>query len=213
MTEQPVQTNYAGIEDEALALLAQKGDEDAERQLVERFMPLVRLKSRPYFLIGADSADLVQEGAIGLCGAIRDYDPERNVGFRAYAEVCIANNVLAAVKRATRKKHLPLNSSISLDKPLGEDEESSETLADRLNSPGEGNPEELAIKHESELDFTKRLEARLTELESQVLTRFLNGKSYQQIGDELGRSPKAADNALQRVKKKVAALLAEEANE
>lgn len=207
MPKLTAEPNYAEMNDEALAAAAKEGDREAERSLVIRFMPLVRLKSRPYFLIGADSADLVQEGAIGLCSAIRDFDPERNVSFRAYAEVCITNNVLAAIKRASRKKHLPLNNSISLDKPIGTDEENKETLADRLNAASEGNPEEIAIKHEEELRVAKLLECRLTELEQQVLTMFLDGSSYRQIAEALGRSPKAADNALQRVKKKVAALL------
>ncbi len=210
MPKLTAEPNYAEMNDEALAAAAKEGDREAERSLVIRFMPLVRLKSRPYFLIGADSADLVQEGAIGLCSAIRDFDPERNVSFRAYAEVCITNNVLAAIKRASRKKHLPLNNSISLDKPIGTDEENKETLADRLNAASEGNPEEIALRHESELRLTKIMEEQLTELETNVLTLFLNGRSYKQIADELGRSPKAVDNALQRVKKKVAGLLAEE---
>ncbi len=210
MTKLPPEPNYADMNDEALVSFARNGDKEAERQLVIRFMPLVRLKSRPYFLIGADSSDLIQEGAIGLCGAIRDFDPERSVSFRSYAEVCITNNVLAAIKRASRKKHLPLNTSISLDKPIGTDEEKQETLADRINAHSVGNPEEIALRHESELRLTKIMEEQLTELETNVLTLFLNGRSYKQIADELGRSPKAVDNALQRVKKKVAALLAEE---
>ena len=207
MTELLSELNYAEMTDEALACAAGNGDKEAERQLVIRFMPLVRLKSRPYFLIGADSADLVQEGAIGLCSAIRDFKSEKNVSFRSYAEVCITNNVIAAIKRASRKKHLPLNNSISLDKPIGTDEENKETLGDRLNAASEGNPEEIAIKHEEELRVARLLEGKLTELEQQVLTLFLDGMSYKSIAEALGRSPKAADNALQRVKKKVATLL------
>lgn len=207
MSEITSQQNYSKQTDEALALLAQKGDKEAERVLVLRFMPLVQLKSRPYFLIGAERDDLVQEGAIGLFSAIKDYDPERNAGFRSFAEVCITHNVLAAIKRATRKKHMPLNSSISLDKPIDEDEETSETLADRLNPAEAADPESIAIKRESELRLAKEIEAHLTPLEFRVLTLFLSGMSYAQIAKELGKTPKAADNALQRVKKKVAALL------
>ena len=207
MAEPNREPNYTVMTDEALASVAQTGDSEAERQLVMRFMPLVRLKSRPYFLIGAEEADLVQEGAIGLCSAIRDFDGGRNVSFRAYAEVCITNNVLAAIKRASRKKHMPLNTSISLDKPIDENGEGSETLADRLNAAAAGNPEELAIRREEELHVAHMLEEKLTELELRVLNLFLGGMSYKQIAETLGRSPKAADNALQRVKKKVAELL------
>ena len=110
--------NLDSLNDEALARLAQNGSSDAEHTLVVRFMPLVRIKARPYFLIGADHSDLVQEGSIGLFSAIRDYDCEKHTSFRTYAEVCIGNNIIAAIKRATRKKHFPLNSYISLDKPV-----------------------------------------------------------------------------------------------
>lgn len=209
MTEN-TEPNYGAMTDEELAVLAQGGDAEAERVLVGRVMPLVERRSFPYFMIGADNDDLVQEGSIGLCSAIRDFDPARGVGFRAYADVCITNNVFAAIKRAARKKHNPLNESLSLDKPIDESDKDSETFGERLTIPSAVNPEELAIKHEREKSFTRRLTARLTELEMDVLTRTLNGMSYKRIAEELARSPKAVDNALQRVRKKLAALLAEE---
>ena len=209
MTELPDQ-NYKDLADEQLALLSRGGDEEAERLLVLRMMPLVKKRIRPYFLIGADEEDLLQEGSIGLCSAIRDFDPERSVSFRAYADVCITNNIFAAIKRAARKKHIPLNTSVSLDKALDDNDEGAETFGSRLNASHDANPEELAIRRETEISFERRLLARLTELENSALTLFLDGKSYKQIAEELGKSPKAVDNALQRIKKKVAALLKEE---
>lgn len=130
--------NLDSLNDEALARLAQNGSSDAEHTLVVRFMPLVRIKARPYFLIGADHSDLVQEGSIGLFSAIRDYDCEKHTSFRTYAEVCIGNNIIAAIKRATRKKHFPLNSYISLDKPVFFDNPDDEArcLGDSINSIG-----------------------------------------------------------------------------
>lgn len=212
MTDNGSKPNYEAMSDEALSALAKHGDKDAERLLIVRFMPLVRLKTRPYFLIGADNADLVQEGAIGLFGAIRDFDNQRGTSFRSYAEVCIQNNIIAAVKRSTRKKHIPLNSYISLDKPFSEDDEDSATLADRLGADSK-SPEELFINREAELELMKRISEKLTDFEKQVLSLFLDGKTYKQIGEMTGRGAKAADNALQRVKKKVAAILKEENDE
>ena len=212
MTDNGLKPNYEAMSDEALSALAKHGDKDAERLLIVRFMPLVRLKTRPYFLIGADNADLVQEGAIGLFGAIRDFDNQRGVSFRSYAEVCIQNNIIAAVKRSTRKKHIPLNSYISLDKPFSEDDEDSATLADRLGADSK-SPEELFINREEEHLLIKRISEKLTDFEKQVLSLFLDGKTYNQIGEMTGRGAKAADNALQRVKKKAAAILKEENDE
>ncbi|MBQ4429453.1 MAG: RNA polymerase sporulation sigma factor SigH [Clostridia bacterium] len=212
MTDNGSKPNYEAMSDEALSALAKHGDKDAERLLIVRFMPLVRLKTRPYFLIGADNADLVQEGAIGLFGAIRDFDNQRGVSFRSYAEVCIQNNIIAAVKRSTRKKHIPLNSYISLDKPFSEDDEDSATLADRLGADSK-SPEELFINREEEHLLIKRISEKLTDFEKEVLSLFLDGKTYNQIGEMTGRGAKAADNALQRVKKKAAAILKEENDE
>ena len=212
MTDNGSKPNYEAMSDEALSALAKHGDKDAERLLIVRFMPLVRLKTRPYFLIGADNADLVQEGAIGLFGAIRDFDNQRGVSFRSYAEVCIQNNIIAAVKRSTRKKHIPLNSYISLDKPFSEDDEDSATLADRLGADAK-SPEELFINREEEHLLIKRISEKLTDFEKEVLSLFLDGKTYNQIGEMTGRGAKAADNALQRVKKKAAAILKEENDE
>ena len=162
--------NLDSLNDEALARLAQNGSSDAEHTLVVRFMPLVRIKARPYFLIGADHSDLVQEGSIGLFSAIRDYDCEKHTSFRTYAEVCIGNNIIAAIKRATRKKHFPLNSYISLDKPVFFDNPDDEArcLGDSILLAATIDPEELAIDREAELHILHGLKAELTELELSV---------------------------------------------
>ena len=172
-------------------------------------MPLVRIKARPYFLIGADHSDLVQEGSIGLFSAIRDYDCEKHTSFRTYAEVCIGNNIIAAIKRATRKKHFPLNSYISLDKPVFFDNPDDEArcLGDSILLAATIDPEELAIDREAELHILHGLKAELTELELSVLRLYISGKSYAQIAENIGRSTKTVDNALTRIKKKVSKLI------
>ena len=201
--------NLDSLNDEALARLAQNGSSDAEHTLVVRFMPLVRIKARPYFLIGADHSDLVQEGSIGLFSAIRDYDCEKHTSFRTYAEVCIGNNIIAAIKRATREKHFPLNSYISLDKPVFFDNPDDEArcLGDSILLAATIDPEELALDREAELHILHGLKAELTELELSVLRLYISGKSYAQIAESIGRSTKTVDNALTRIKKKVSKLI------
>lgn len=201
--------NFNSLSDEALARLAQSGSSDAEHALVVRFMPLVRIKARPYFLIGADHSDLVQEGSIGLFSAIRDYDCNKHTSFRTYAEVCIGNNIIAAIKRATRKKHFPLNSYVSLDKPMFFDSPDDEVrcLGDSILLAATVDPEELALDREAELHILRGLESELTELELSVLRLYISGQTYAQIAEKIGRSTKAVDNALTRIKKKVAKLI------
>ncbi|MBR3299188.1 MAG: RNA polymerase sporulation sigma factor SigH [Clostridia bacterium] len=212
MTDNGSKPNYEAMSDEALSALAKHGDKDAERLLIMRFMPLVRMKARPYFLIGADNADLLQEGSIGLFGAIRDFDNGRGTSFRSFAEVCIKNSIIAAVKSSTRKKHTPMNNYISLDKPLSEEDEASATFGDMLGAAAK-SPEELFISRESERRLVQKIAQKLTDFEKQVLALFLEGMSYKQIGEATGRTPKAADNALQRIKKKVLAILESEKND
>ena len=210
MAGNTTETEYGKQTDEELVSLAREGDKEAEQTLILRFIPLVYLKCRSYYLKGAEKKDLVQEGCIGLIGAIRDYDASRGVDFRPYAEVCITNNILAAVKRSTRDKHRPLNEFISLDLQIGGDEDNPITLGERLEQPAGNNPEELAILHESQQRFSRSLSQLLTELEMRVLELFIGGNSYKQIAEKLGKSPKTVDNALQRVKRKVAALMKED---
>ncbi|MBQ7060212.1 MAG: sigma-70 family RNA polymerase sigma factor [Clostridia bacterium] len=206
MTEKQPQPDSV-ITDEQLALLAQQGDGEAERALVERMMPVVQLRCRRYFLMGGDSSDLEQEASIGLISAIRDYTPEKNSSFRAYADTCIKNTIYAAIKKAARKKHMPLNSSLSLDRQVKEGEKDGLTFGEQLGAPESSDPEAVAIMREEAGEFVRALKSALTGFEHDVLTLFLDGRSYQQIAAETGRTRKAVDNALQRVKKKVIALL------
>lgn len=200
-------TDYDALNDEALAGLAESGDREAERRLIERTTPTIKRLARRYFLLGGETADLVQEGLIGLYSAIRDFRPERGASFRSFAEVCIGNRIRAAIKRSACKKHGPLNGYISLDMPLGDGAGESETLADRLEGGAGENPEALAIWREDERSLVKALREKLTEFEKTALALYLNGCSYKEIGEKTGRTAKAADNAMQRVKKKVAALV------
>ena len=175
-------------------------------------MGLVKLKARPYFLMGADRSDLIQEGAIGLVAAIREYEPDRGGSFRSFAETCIVRQIYSAIKTAARKKHLPLNNYVSLDRNAyeGGSDESESTLMDTLIMPRTVNPEDIIVERESYSELLRRMEEELTELEKQVLVRFLDGLSYTDIADELGKSVKSVDNAIQRVKKKVKKLLRDE---
>ncbi len=191
--------------DEAIVELAQGGDDDALTFLLDKYKNFVRSKARSYFLIGADHEDIVQEGMIGLFKAIRDFKSTRLTSFRAFAELCVKRQIITAIKTATRQKHFPLNSYVSLNKPLY-DEESERTLLDVI----EGritNPEDLFISQEELEYIQKEIDTSLSPLEQQVLDAFLNGKSYQEIAEMLGRHVKSIDNALQRVKKKLTRML------
>ena len=162
----------------------------------------MRSKARSYFLIGADHEDIVQEGMIGLFKAIRDYQAERLSSFRAFAELCITRQIITAIKTATRQKHIPLNSYVSLNKPVYEDE-SDRTLQDILSGIRVSDPEELVISREEFNDIELKMNEILSDLEWQVLTAYLDGKSYNEMSRQLHRHVKSIDNALQRVKRKL----------
>ncbi len=202
MQKNGMDNQYWQSPDEALVLYAQQGDEAAGNCLVNRYANFVKSRARAYFLIGADREDIVQEGMIGLFKAIRDYRPERQSSFRAFAELCITRQIITAIKTATRQKHVPLNTYISLNKPVY-DEESERTLVDVLYADKVSNPEEICINQEEFTAIEKKLGEILSPLERQVLRRYLEGKSYQEISRTLKRPVKSIDNALQRVKRKV----------
>lgn len=187
--------------DEEIVQLAQEGDKEALAHLLETYKNAVRIKSRSYFLIGADHEDIVQEGMIGLFKAIRDYRSDRQSSFRAFADLCIKRQIITAIKTATRQKHMPLNSYVSLNKPIYDDE-SERTLLDVIEGRVT-NPEELFINQEEMSSIQAMIDENLSGFERQVLSAFLDGKSYQEIADSLGRHVKAIDNALQRIKKKM----------
>lgn len=199
---------FADMADEQVVGLAQKGDSVAVEYLLSKYKNFVRSKARSYFLIGADHEDIVQEGMIGLFKAIRDYQAERLSSFRAFAELCITRQIITAIKTATRQKHVPLNSYVSLNKPIY-DEESDRTLMDVIVEGRAQNPEELIIGRENLVSFRDQVDKVLSGLEQDVLNAYLDGKSYQEIADKLGRHVKSIDNALQRVKRKMEKFLEE----
>lgn len=201
---------FGGMTDEEIVVLCHQGDDLAEEYLLNKYKNFVRSKARSYFLIGADHEDIVQEGMIGLYKAIRDYRPEKLSSFRAFAELCITRQIITAIKTATRQKHIPLNSYISLNKPLY-DEESDRTLLDVLMEGKVSNPEEIIINREDLVHIHEKINDVLSGLEQDVLNAYLDGKSYQEIADTLGRHVKSIDNALQRVKRKLEKYLDENA--
>jgi RNA polymerase sporulation-specific sigma factor len=180
--------------------------------LLNKNKNFVRSKARSYFLIGADHEDIVQEGMIGLYKAIRDYRPDKLSSFRAFAELCITRQIITAIKTATRQKHIPLNSYVSLNKPLYDDE-SDRTLLDVIIEGKTSSPEDLLISQESLQTINLRIGEVLSDLEQQVLAAYLDGKSYQEIAQMLGRHAKSIDNALQRVKRKLEKFLSEHYSE
>ena len=194
--------------DEEIVMLAQQGHQQAVEYLVDKYKNFVKAKARAYFLIGADREDIVQEGMIGLFKAIRDYRGDKLSMFRAFAELCITRQIITAIKTATRQKHIPLNSYISLNKPVY-DEESDRTLMDVLYNTRIANPEEIFISREEFASIEKKMGEMLSTLEWKVLALYLEGKSYQEIAKGLKRHVKSIDNALQRVKRKIERYLEE----
>lgn len=193
---------YALLRDEDIVVLCHDGDSVAEEYLLSKYKNFVRSKARSYFLIGADHEDIVQEGMIGLYKAIRDYKPDKLSSFRAFAELCITRQIITAIKTATRQKHIPLNSYVSLNKPLY-DEESDRTLMDVIVEGKLSNPEDLIISQEDLDTIHAKINEVLSGLEQEVLNLYLDGKSYQEIAIYLNRHVKSIDNALQRVKRKL----------
>jgi RNA polymerase sporulation-specific sigma factor len=193
---------FQDMPDEEVVELARSGNDVALEYLINKYKNFVRAKARSYFLIGADREDIIQEGMIGLYKAIRDFKVEKLTSFRAFAELCITRQIITAIKTATRQKHIPLNSYVSLNKPIY-DEDSDRTLLDVLSGTKVSDPEELVISQEEFNAIEKKMGEFLSDLEWQVLNFYLEGKSYQEIADELGRHVKSVDNALQRVKRKL----------
>lgn len=197
---------FEGMTDEEIVAGAQNADGTALEFLLNKYKNFVRSKARSYFLIGADHEDIVQEGMIGLYKAIRDFRPDRLASFRAFAELCITRQIITAIKTATRQKHIPLNSYVSLNKPIY-DEESDRTLMDVITEDALSNPENMFIDREDLSTIRGRIGEMLSDLEKEVLELYMDGKSYQEISEEMGRHVKSIDNALQRVKRKLAKCL------
>ena len=194
--------SYDGLTDEQLAKQAQNGSLDAEEYLIRKYKEVVRTRSQLYFIMGADGEDVVQEGMIGLFKAIRSYDARRETSFHTFAELCINRQILTAIRQASRRKHSPLNTSVSLNRPLS-DEDPEGTLEETLRSDSNSEPEaQLMLK-----DVAKMIRSNegnlFSAFELQVWNEYLQGKSYRQIAEDLGKSTKAVDNAMQRTKKKI----------
>jgi len=204
-------SRYAELPDEKIVEMSHEGDASAEEYLLDKYKNFVRSKARSYFLVGADHEDIVQEGMIGLYKAIRDYRPDKLSSFRAFAELCITRQIITAIKTATRQKHIPLNNYVSLNKPLY-DEESDRTLLDVIIEGRTSDPEEMIINMENIGNIRTKISEVLSGLEQEVLNAYLDGKSYQEIAESLGRHVKSIDNALQRVKRKLEKYLEENRN-
>ena len=188
--------------DEEIAVEAKNGNNRAQDYLISKYENFVKSKAKSYFLIGADKEDIYQEGMIGLYKAIRDFKIDRLTSFRAFAEICVTRQIITAIKTATRQKHIPLNTYVSLNKPIYE-EESDRTLLDVISGIKITDPEELVIGKEQMELIQGQMEKVLSELELEVLHSYLDGKSYQEIACDLDRHSKSIDNALQRVKRKL----------
>jgi RNA polymerase sporulation-specific sigma factor len=197
------------LTDDDLLKLIHQDNSQALNFLINKYKNFVRAKARTYFLIGADKEDIVQEGMIGLYKAIRDYDGEKLSSFKAFAELCITRQIITAIKTATRQKHIPLNSYVSLDKPIF-DEETDRTLLDVIVESAATDPQELLVNREKLIDMEMKLSELLSSLEREVLRLYLEGCTYQEISAELKRHEKSIDNALQRVKKKLERVIANE---
>lgn len=190
------------LSDEEIVLEAKSGNKIAQEKIINKYEQFVRNKAKSYFLIGADKEDIYQEGMIGLYKAIRDFNPDKLASFKGFAELCITRQIITAIKTATRQKHIPLNTYISLNKPMYE-EESDRTLLDVIEGLTVSDPEELIIGREDVQNIENKISKVLSELELEVLMSYLDGKSYQEIACDLDRQAKSIDNALQRVKKKL----------
>ncbi|MFC7687666.1 RNA polymerase sporulation sigma factor SigH [Ureibacillus sp. GCM10028918] len=193
---------FEDLSDEQLIEEVHHGNTEALDYLITKYRLFVKAKARSYFLIGADKEDIIQEGMIGLYKSIRDFKGDKLSSFRAFAELCITRQIITAIKTATRQKHIPLNSYVSLDKPIY-DEESDRTLMDIITSSESEDPVYLMINREEYSHLEEKIGEILSELEQQVLALYLDGQSYNEISEELNRHVKSIDNALQRVKRKL----------
>ncbi len=192
-----------GCADDALVLRARSGDDKALCELLNKYRAFARVKARSYFLVGADREDIVQEGMIGLYKAVRDFNPELQSSFRSFAELCVTRQIITAIKTATRQKHGPLNNYVSFSRPEAEDDAGERSLADVLPAGGISDPADLVISAERIRALQAHFDAVLSDLETEVLRLYVEGKSYQEIAERLQRHVKSIDNALQRIKKKL----------
>ena len=199
---------YDSFDDEYLVELAQRGNAEAEEAIIRRYKDTVKLKAKPYFIIGADSEDVVQEGMIGIFKAVKSYRPEKEASFKTFAELCINRQIFTAIQRAARQKHSPLNNFVSLSRSAGDtrDREAPEMM---ITAPSTEEPETRTVMKDFIDKIVTNTPALLSDFEKKVWYRYLQGRSYVQIAEEMERSPKSVDNALQRIKKKITTFLSE----
>ena len=194
------------LTDEQLVKMAQEGSETAEEILIEKYKGLVKNKAKTYYITGADSEDVVQEGMIGLFKAIRSFDADKQAAFKTFADTCVNSQILSAIKKANRKRHRPLNESVSLNKEA-DDEKHDISVGDIMHASMDNDPEALLLLQEV-VDYLKTYDSGLfSKFEREVWVEKLKGRNYMEIAEQLGRSPKSVDNALQRIKKKIVAYL------
>ena len=187
--------------DDDLVARYRDGDQAALSELLTRYRGFARAKARSYFLVGGDREDIVQEGMIGLYKAVRDFAPEAGSSFRSFAELCITRQILTAIKTATRQKHAPLNSYVSFDRPHEDDPEP--TVGESLAVEEGADPLEMLVEHDELAQLQTAFDEVLSGLEADVLQLYVDGRSYQEIAELLGRRTKSIDNALQRIKRKL----------
>ena len=197
------QDRYAPLSDEELCRLARSGNRDAEEILVSRYNRLVRQLARPFYLAGGDSDDLIQEGMIGLIYGVREFDSQRAASFRTFAEICIRHRLYSAVRAAARDKHTPLNQSVSLEIPFFESQTSSFTAAGQAHL----DPEELLIGREDREDRLRGVQQQLSAFEAKILGYYLDGLTTREMAEAVRKSPKSVDNAVQRIRRKIARCL------
>ncbi|MGN0374403.1 MAG: RNA polymerase sporulation sigma factor SigH [Butyrivibrio sp.] len=199
----PKKDAYLKMSDEELVIRYRSGDNKAADYLVEKYKNLVRMRARAYFLVGADSDDIIQEGMIGLYKAIRDYNPDKGVVFMVFASLCINRQILTAVTSYNRQKNSPLNSYISLDTPITDELGEDARLSDVIAAEEECNPEELFIAKEQSGQLIAKVFKELSTMERQTLELYVEGLSYAEIATALNKTPKAVDNAIQRIRNKI----------
>ena len=201
-------TDYTAFAEEDVVLMAQKGDEAASEYIISKYRTLAKTKSHIYFIAGGDPDDVIQEGMIGIFKAIRDFDPGRDAGFRTFAELCINRQIVTAIKAANRQKYKILNESVSIDyREPGSDGDDAGSLSESMKSGEDTNPESMTLMREVVSYLKANGENIFSPMENLVWNETLKGKTYMEIAREYGKTPKAVDNALQRVKKKVMAYL------
>jgi RNA polymerase sporulation-specific sigma factor len=195
--------NEDGLTDDELVMAARSGDDGALCDLLNKYRAFARVKARSYFLVGADREDIVQEGMIGLYKAIRDFNPDMQSSFRAFAELCVTRQIITAIKTATRQKHGPLNNYVSFSRPVSGDDDGERVLGDVIPTTAISDPADLVISAERIRALQAHFDEVLSDLETEVLRLYVEGKSYQEIAERLQRHVKSIDNALQRIKRKL----------